>query len=274
VRALARAAAIARDDAQFLEEVTAAASARIVVESEDEVRLDAAQLRRQPLAIRRRVVAHAISRLAGGRFVAFEHAERLLDLVDDASGASRYLYLPGQVATCSRDMAVLRRNEDAVGADPSGTNFRFSLSIPGEVLSPAGWVLSAARLSWPPGSGNGSGALRGSFPVVFPGAGECGADARSCAVLDAAVIQGPLVVRNWVRGDRFRPLGMTGTRKLQDLFVDRKVQRSQRSQVPIVVDAADRIVWVAGHLMAEDFRVTPATSDVVILKLKYWSSGT
>ena len=93
-------------------------------------------------------------------------------------------------------------------------------------------------------------------------------------MLDAAAIPGPLVVRNWVPGDRIRPLGMTGSRKLQDLFVDRKVERSDRARVPVVADAANRIVWVAGHVMAEDFRVTPATSDVVILKLKYWRHGT
>jgi tRNA(Ile)-lysidine synthase len=71
-----------------------------------------------------------------------------------------------------------------------------------------------------------------------------------------------------------RPLGMTGTRKLQDLFVDRKTPRRFRQHIPIVVDAADQIVWVAGHAVGEDFRVTPATSDVVILKLKYWRNGT
>jgi len=131
-------------------------------------------------------------------------------------------------------------------------------------------------MPWPPGSADGSGANApgGSFPGPLPGPGACGRDAASCAVLDAATIQGPLVVRNWAPGDRFRPLGMTGTRKLQDLFVDRKVPRAKRSKVPIVADSAHRIVWVAGHLMAEDFRVTPATSDVVILKLKYWSNGT
>ena len=43
---------------------------------------------------------------------------------------------------------------------------------------------------------------------------------------------------------------------------------------PRFVDAADRIVWVAGHAVGEEFRVTPATSDVVILKLKYWRNGT
>ena len=37
--------------------------------------------------------------------------------------------------------------------------------------------------------------------------------------------------------------------------------------VPLVVDGRDRIVWVAGHMACEDFRVTERTQTVVILKL-------
>lgn len=97
---------------------------------------------------------------------------------------------------------------------------------------------------------------------------------RSWAALDATAVGAGLVVRGWRPGDRFRPLGMRGTRKVQDFFVDRKTPRADRGEIPIVVDAADRVLWIAGHAIAEDFRVTPATSDVVILKLKYWRNGT
>ena len=122
-------------------------------------------------------------------------------------------------------------------------------------MSPSGWALSAERARL------GGAATAGSFP-------------RSWAVVDGAGLASPLVVRTWTAGERFRPLGMTGTKKLQDFFVDRKVPRECRGAVPIVADAADRVVWVAGHAIAGDFRVTRATSDVVILKLKYWRNGT
>ena len=49
-------------------------------------------------------------------------------------------------------------------------------------------------------------------------------------------------------GDRFRPLGMGGRRKkLQDVLVDRKVAREERDSLPLVVDSADKIVWVVGR---------------------------
>ena len=76
-----------------------------------------------------------------------------------------------------------------------------------------------------------------------------------------------LVVRNRRPGDRFRPIGLHGWKKLQDLFVDRKVARSERDAVPLVVDGGGRIVWVAGFGIDEAFRVTNAAQAVLLLRL-------
>jgi len=66
-----------------------------------------------------------------------------------------------------------------------------------------------------------------------------------------------------------RPLGAPGHKKLQDIFVDRKVPRDERDRVPIVTDATGQIVWVAGHVLADAFRVTPLTTTVVTLTLRH-----
>ena len=86
------------------------------------------------------------------------------------------------------------------------------------------------------------------------------------AVIEAGSLAAPLAVRNRRSGDVFRPLGLQGRKKLQDFFVDAKIDRGERAITPVVVDSAGRIVWVAGHALAEEFRVTNATKDVVILK--------
>jgi len=88
------------------------------------------------------------------------------------------------------------------------------------------------------------------------------------AVVRSDVCPGPLAVRNRRPGDRFRPPGLAGRKKLQDFFVDRKVARHHRDAVPIVVDDRDRIVWVAGYAIDDQFRVTDPTQAVLILRLK------
>jgi tRNA(Ile)-lysidine synthase len=67
-------------------------------------------------------------------------------------------------------------------------------------------------------------------------------------------LDGELTVRRRRPGDRFRPLGLGGEKKLQDLFVDAKVPRRRRDAVPLVCDRSG-IVWVFGHRIAERARV-------------------
>ena len=76
------------------------------------------------------------------------------------------------------------------------------------------------------------------------------------------------LVRSWRPGDTLQPLGLSGRKKVQDLFVDRKVPRTARHLVPIVTAADGRIVWVAGVALGEAFRVTPATKSVVVLSFE------
>lgn len=80
---------------------------------------------------------------------------------------------------------------------------------------------------------------------------------------DADALGEGLVVRTWQEGDRFQPLGMTGQKKLQDFFVDEKVPRDRRGQVPLLCAADGRIAWVVGYRIAEPFKVTAATKRVL-----------
>lgn len=86
-------------------------------------------------------------------------------------------------------------------------------------------------------------------------------------VVDARAVGSSVVVRQWRPGDRFKPLGGPGTKKLQDFFVDAKVPKCERSTVPIVT-AGERIVWVAGHRLDDGARVTGSSTAAVRLSMK------
>ena len=85
-------------------------------------------------------------------------------------------------------------------------------------------------------------------------AARAGADLGSLdePLLDAARLAATLTVRAWREGDRMQPLGLDGTKSLQDLFVDRKVPRSLRRALP-VVESGGEIAWVAGVAVSERF---------------------
>ncbi|MBL7180738.1 MAG: tRNA lysidine(34) synthetase TilS [Pseudomonadota bacterium] len=72
----------------------------------------------------------------------------------------------------------------------------------------------------------------------------------------------PLIVRNVRPGDRFKPLGMTGTQKLKDFFINQKVPRTERAKCPVLLSRG-KIIWVVGHRIDESVKVMPATGKVL-----------
>jgi len=139
------------------------------------------------------------------------------------------------------------------GPVAAGPVFHYSLSIPGEVVvAECGCAVSAETAP---------------FVADADSLGRLRLGHADQAVVDRAAFPAGLGVRNRRQGDRFRPLGCSGTKTLQDLFVDRKVPADRRSRVPVIVDHEDRIVWVAGHALDDGYKVTSETKSVVILKL-------
>jgi tRNA(Ile)-lysidine synthase len=84
------------------------------------------------------------------------------------------------------------------------------------------------------------------------------------ATLDPAALAATLVVRPWRDGDRMRPLGLGGTKSLQDLFTDRKVPRSLRRTLPVVTSGG-RIAWIAGVAVSEEFAAPPGCERPAVL---------
>jgi tRNA(Ile)-lysidine synthase len=80
--------------------------------------------------------------------------------------------------------------------------------------------------------------------------------------VSAEAVGGPLLVRGWRDGDRMRPVGLGGTKSLQDLFTDRKVPRALRRSLP-VVEAGGEIVWVAGVALDERFAADPEDRQAI-----------
>ena len=87
---------------------------------------------------------------------------------------------------------------------------------------------------------------------------------RDLAILDPAALAGSLTVRSWREGDRIRPLGLGGTKTLQDLFTDRRVPRSLRHALPVVASGG-RIAWIAGVAVSEEFAAQPGASESAVL---------
>lgn len=127
-----------------------------------------------------------------------------------------------------------------------------TLPVPGRLsLGPSGGQLTADRLDGAAGPA-WLRAARSEGPRV--------------AWLDAASVRGGLQVRGRRPGDRYRPLGLDGSIKVQDLMVNKKVPRRLRESVPIVADDTG-IVWIPGFRVDTRTRITEETDRALRLEL-------
>tara|TARA_B100001750_G_C15521244_1_gene611754 strand:+ start:1011 stop:2483 length:1473 start_codon:yes stop_codon:yes gene_type:complete len=77
---------------------------------------------------------------------------------------------------------------------------------------------------------------------------------------DLDKIQFPIYVRSRQPGDRFQPLGMKSTKKLQDFFVDNGIPKRLRDSIPIVV-SGEKLLWIVGHRTSNWSKITKDTTD-------------
>jgi tRNA(Ile)-lysidine synthase len=78
-------------------------------------------------------------------------------------------------------------------------------------------------------------------------------------VFDAEKVGVVIRLRHWRAGDRFQPLGMPQSVKLQDWFVNRKVPLERRRQLAVAEVADGRIFWVEGERIGEQFKLDKAS---------------
>jgi tRNA(Ile)-lysidine synthase len=251
--ALARAAELLRGDEEFLERLANAAFLRSVEtdEAQDTVTLAVDEFLKLPLALARRVARYALETANPSRSYGLEEVDELCRLVT-ASGPGHLPELkverfPGKVVLVHTGVHKVP-GVHSVHEVPSVDFPELKLPIPGTVEAPRGaWTVSAEGPA--------------AKPETLP-------SSASKVLVDADLLGTHLIVRYRRPGDRMHPLGAPGRRKVQDVLVDRKVPRDDRDSVPIVTTETGEIVWVAGQVLADPFRVTPLTTSVVVLTLR------
>ena len=245
VETLAREAEIACGDEDYLASAARRQTDELVNGVEGGVEVDAVGLSALPSAMARRVVRGMLVRVSGADAVSFEQIERLREMATD--GPRRVDFRRCRAERVADVIRLVTRK--GRGILKPASSYVYKLQVPGEVSLPEVGLSISAR------SVEVTRSLENYLSTESP-----------VAVVSASATP-PLAVRSWQPGDWFRPLGMGGHRKkLQDLFVDRKVNRGERARIPIVLDGSNRIIWVVGHGVSDDFRVTAGAASMLVLK--------
>ena len=82
--------------------------------------------------------------------------------------------------------------------------------------------------------------------------------------LDSKELSFPLYVRNRRNGDRVEVLGLNGSKKVKDIFINEKISKSKRDAYPLVVDSKNNIVWIPGIKKTKYDKSKQGKYDIII----------
>ena len=235
--AILRLSESARRDLEYLERAVDDAWNDVVAVHHDRTLVDRAGFAGLDPAVGAHLLRRAVGMASGGLSdLGLTHVDEMLDLLGGPAGRS--IDLPGGLAFGTGYREATLGPAGLETCPLPRLSGEVEIDVPGET-EVGGWRVVAE---------------------VEAGAGDAG-EGAICTSVSARAASGGLRVRSRRPGDRFQPLGMAGTRKLQDFMVDSRIDRSWRDRIPLVV--GDRgIAWVVGWRLAEWARPTGAGTDV------------
>jgi tRNA(Ile)-lysidine synthase len=193
-------------------------------------------------AIQLRLIRKAVETVKGElRRIGFRHTLAVLRLAEQEH-PSKVLNLPGGLAVRRNYQQIIfeRRRKEPV-------NFLYDVSSLAPVkLTEVDRVIS--------------------FELINPSEVVNKKGDNNVVYLDYDKLPLPLAIRSVRAGDRFRPLGMEGFKKLKDFFMDCKITRARRKSIPILV-AGHEIAWIAGLRIDDRVKLTNATKRVLRVEI-------
>lgn len=193
--------------------------------------LDLAGMNALPLALQREVLQHFAAQL--GITLEFKHIQELTACIREKKPGKRIALPQGFTAISS-----FRELQFATpAAKKDSTGYSYTLQVPGEVTVGALGSTIRARVV----TGSAAGKVQSYNPALL---------------LDRALVQSELIVRNWRAGDRYFPAHTKSPRKIKELLqpgrVGRPLAPAEKALWP-VIESAGQIVWLRGFPVPEAF---------------------
>lgn len=242
IEGLGRTAAIFSELEVQIEKQTAKVAQRILSSSRDgAVRLNLRQFKKLSGILQRSLVRTAWEKLSQEIYpLDFDQVERVLELANFGQVGQRVNLKKNYWAEKEQNRLILFRQ--------ARKKTKVRIPVPGQLAIPQMNLEISSKV-----------VNRKQLPAKIASLTE------GVAYLDLKKFTAPPLLRGWQKGDRFRPLGLEGTKKVSDFFTDLKVPRYQRSQIPLLC-CNGRIAWVVGYRISEEFKVRPETKRVLCLR--------
>ncbi|MFH0813682.1 MAG: tRNA lysidine(34) synthetase TilS [Pseudomonadota bacterium] len=244
IEKIAKTTEIVRDDDLYLEQLSFEKYVELRKEGkEKEVYFTIPELIALPVALQRRVLRHALREIKKTlRRISFAHMEALLALLHESSPHGSISFPDG--ISVYKEYEHLRIGYIFVKKVSFHHEFNF---LPNEIAIPEiNRTITINLLEW----------NQGSPPLSN----------NNAALIDFDTLRLPLIVRNWKAGDRFQPLGTQGFKKVKDFFIDCKLPKRERIEIPLIL-FGDSISWIGGQRIDDRVKITDSTKKVIRMEL-------
>jgi tRNA(Ile)-lysidine synthase len=241
VEVLNRTASILSAQKKYLKEETSKVFHRIVISGDKKISLDLDKLFSYDVYFRRELVRLAIDQMGGGVFKTnFEIVERILDLAQKKKTGRRIFLNRSLLAEISLNYLNIYQVEKKKKGLPVvfpgiKKSKMFGISLDSEIIK-------KKDLKEKPFNDN-----------------------QMTAFLDWGKLKPLFILRNPEPGDKFKPLGMKGTKSLIDFLTDLKVPRYEKEKA-LILTSKGKIVWVLGYRIADEFKITKDTKKILKIK--------
>ena len=257
VKALNAFAAVSQSEDEWMSRITESFFSKILLEKKrGKIILAANELHKTHRALARRALRYALIELKGDlRRIYFGHIESILALLSSQKGYRR-LNLPGKILVervyDQLQLQLLTTISSHLKGEQSFKNptHFFKYVVPKPKDEPLTINISEIDCSIE------FFIAHQDITTILDQAGH------NIAFFDMDRLVFPLTIRNTRPGDRYAPLGMGGTQKLKDYFINTKVPYTQRKYIPILL-SQDRIIWIAGHRLSRIGRIRSDTKRIL-----------
>ena len=269
---LLRNADVMRVDVEWLEaQVDACWPAVVISEQDGFIKLSIQALLALPLSLQRHLLRRVTARLCEGQSPLEIRHYTLIEqfLAQHNDRQERMLHLPHQLrVTRNLNEVTFKRldgyttNKTELTLNQLNTEVAL-LAIPGRIEVPGTpWTATADLVPAELMERVREALHREDWPEVW----RLLPPTCHIVYVDADVVGSFLEVRTRRPGDRMQPLGMRHEKKVQNIFVDKHVARSERGSIPIFCTPS-HCIWLAGVSLDERARLTSKTRQVVRLSI-------
>ena len=202
-----------------------------------------------PVSLRQRLVRETFCRIAGNMLHITAHHVREVNDLFNFPKVGKTLNIPRNIkVTCSYDSVVFQQTME----NPR-ENISKKESLPTPILIPGFTELT-------------DGQIRVETQILEGKREYSTLNPNMQAFLDLEKTGFIIKARFFRSGDRFRPLGVLGNKKLKSFFIDSKIPRHVRHTIPILTNDKDDIIWVYGQRIGHFYRVTNKTKKILFVQ--------